>query len=127
MDVNFGIILFWIFLTVTAASVTWAGHLGRIENERTVRLAIDKGAVLDGDAIERLKRTASLPWGSRLVAMGIVAVFIGIGICVFALFLMESDPDALMPLMGIASICIFTGLGLGVAGFWLRKISREAR
>jgi hypothetical protein len=47
--------LFLLFVTLVAVSATWANHLSRLEAEKTIRQAIEKGVLLDPELIGRLR------------------------------------------------------------------------
>jgi hypothetical protein len=116
---NWDMIAFWAFLTVVVIGTAWISHLGRRESERTIRDAIDKGVAVDGDLIGKLRRASSLTWFQRLIGWGIVTIFLSLGIALFGLLLPE--PESLRPMLGIAALFAFIGLGLVACGFWLGK------
>lgn len=124
---NAELISFWFFLTVVAVATTWAGHVGRLEAEKTIRQAIEKGLVLDAATIERLKQANGMAWPPRLVAWGIVTAFAGAGVAAFGLLLAQQEPESLTPLLAIALLLAFIGAGLAVGGWWLGKALGETR
>jgi hypothetical protein len=118
---NWDLIAFWALLTVVVVVTAWISHLGRRESERTIRDAIEKGVAVDAALIDRLRRTSALSWRQRLIAWGIVTIFLSLGVAVFGLLLPE--PESLRPLLGIAAFFALLGLGLGVCGYWLGRSS----
>jgi amino acid transporter len=115
------IVVFWLSIVAISVSATWAGYLGRLAGEKTIRHAIDKGVPLDADTIERLKRRPVAPWAPRLMVFGVVMVSIGIGILGFAALLRLSEPQSFPALAGIAAFAGMIGLGFIVAALLMRR------
>ena len=115
------VILFWLFVTIVAVCMTWSNYLARLASEKTIRLAIDKGLILDPSVIDQLRPVHRPRWDLRLIVLGIIVAFVGAGIAAFAVLLGLDSPDAFFPVMAIASIPLMGGAGLLVAGFWLRR------
>lgn len=119
------VILFWLFVTIVAVSMTWSNYLARLASEKTIRQAIDKGLILDPAVIDQLRPTQPSRWDLRLVVLGIIVAFLGIGTGVFAALLGVDSPKAFFPVMAIASIPLVGGCGLVIAGAWLRRSLRD--
>jgi predicted hotdog family 3-hydroxylacyl-ACP dehydratase len=113
-------IAFWAALAVTVVAIAVTGYFGRMQSERTIRQAIEKGLLTDAGAIERLRRSG-LPWAQRLTVIAIIVLFGAAGLAVFALSLLGDDAEAAPPLLGIAAFVAFVGAGMFVAGRWLRR------
>jgi hypothetical protein len=120
-----GVALFWVFMIVVAVSAAWFGHANRLEWEKTLRLAIEKGAALDAEAIDRLRRSRGTPWPSLLIVFAIVGVFMGLGVGTFALFLRSEEPESFSPLLGVSAFFVLLGVGLAAAGYWARKFGGD--
>ena len=118
---NLPLIIFWLSLLAVAVSATWAGYLGRLATEKTIRHAIDHGAPLDAEAIERLKRRPVAPWAPRLMICGVVFAAIGVGTALFGALLAMQEPESLAPLLGVGAFCGAVGLGLVGGALWLRR------
>lgn len=119
------IVLFWLFLTLVAVSVTWSNYLARLEAEKTIRYAIDKGLLVDPELIARLRGNRSPRWDIRLIICGILVSFVGLGISAFAVLLAVDSFDALFPVLSIGAGALLPGVGLIVAGVWLRRLTRD--
>jgi hypothetical protein len=118
---NLPLIIFWLSLVAVAVSATWAGYLGRLATEKTIRHAIEHGAPLDAEAIERLKRRPVAHWAPRLMICGLVFAAIGVGIGVFGALLAMQEPESLPALLGVGGFCAAVGLGLIGGALWLRR------
>lgn len=112
---------FWIVLGVCALAITITNYLSRRETEATIRLAIERGAIADPETIAKLSAPRGLPWAQRLVVLGVVLLFAGAGVAVFAVTLGAQEPESVLPLMGIAGFVAALAIGLLVAGVWLRR------
>jgi hypothetical protein len=119
------VVLFWLFLTIVAVSVTWSGYLSRRAAEKTIRYAIDKGMLVDPELIARLRGNPRPRWDVRMIIAGIVVAFVGMGVCVFAVLLAFDSFDALFPVLSIGAGVLLPGVGLIVGGVWLRRLERE--
>lgn len=119
---NYDIISFWLFLSVVAICISLIGHLNRLAGERTIREAIEKGAVTDAEAIHRLRGEAGMAWPLKLIAFGIVFVFLGLALVALGLILSLMEPATLLPLLGSGAFGCLFGIGLIATGHWLRKL-----
>ena len=121
-------IAFWLFIAVVTISGMWTSFLSRLEAEKTIRLAIERGAALDADAIDRLKTAAATPSAARLMVWGLTILFAAAGIFLVALFIGHDEPDALFPIFGLGALCGMIGLGLLASAFWLfRRASPKSQ
>lgn len=118
---NPALIIFWVSLVAIAVSATWAGYLGRLATEKTIRHAIDRGVPLDAEAIERLKRRPIAPWAPRLMVFGMALASIGVGAAAFGVSLAGQEPESLRPLVGVGAFCGAIGLGLIACALWLKR------
>lgn len=119
------IVLFWLFLTIVAVSVTWSNYLARLEAEKTIRYAIDKGVLVDPELIARLRGRNTPRWDVRMIVVGILIAFVGLGILVFGALLAVDSPDALFPVGSIGAGVLLPGIGFIVGGVWLRRLTRD--
>ncbi len=124
---DYGIIAFWLFLTVAAICITWVAHLGRLANEATIRQAIERGAVTDAEAIHRLRGQAGMAWHMKLKLFGIVFAFLGVALAVLGGILYFMEPATLLPMLGAGVFSMIFGAGLFVTGAYLRRVESEAR
>ena len=115
-----GAAVFWAMVGVSALSVIWSSHLNRREIERTVRLAIESGLVLDAEMVRRLKgKSERSP--AHMIIGGAVLLALALGVSIFAFAASVEDTDALLPVLGVAAILALPGAALIAGGLWLRS------
>src|ERR1700744_2840662 len=116
---------FWIFIMV----IVVAGIVSRIvrdgQRERTIRAAIEKGAVLDPAMLSSLNASVQRsPQDARagLLTGAIVTLFVGIGLAVMGYVLdLNGDGQALRGLAGVGAFLACISLGLFVARLAIRR------
>lgn len=118
-------VVFWIVLGVLGVAVSWSGHLGRAEVEKTIRLAIEKGALTDASQIARLREPVGLNWIQRFSLLGLMALFISGGVLAVAFIMGMDAPEPPTPLFAISAFVACLGLGLFASAWWLRVTGRR--
>lgn len=96
-------IVFSLSIPIVAIIVEYFNKKSKM---RVMEKAIEKGLPLDGLSLED-KRGPRVPYRS-----GMVLLAVGIGICIFALLIGQTESDALYPLLGVASIPTLIGIVL---------------
>lgn len=124
MDV--GALLFWGFVTLVSLSIVWAHHLSRREAERTIRMALDRGLLLNADTIRELRFGANQRTPVYLAVGGIILLSVALALAVFASIIAPEEPDTLLPLLGIAAFIAIPAFTIAAAGSWLMRWSRKA-
>jgi hypothetical protein len=81
-------------------------HFTRKNKMKVIEKAIEKGVTLEGLSLEE-KKEPRVPYRS-----GMVTLAVGLGICIFALFIGQTENKALNPLLGIAFIPTLVGIAL---------------
>jgi|CXWL01.1.fsa_nt_gi hypothetical protein len=120
-----GEILFWGVVALVSVSAMWTSYLGRLEIEKTIRKAIDSGAVLDPPTVAQLKSSGGGQTPLFIVVAGVVIVAAGIGFAALALAMRGDAPDDFMAMLGVAALLSCTGGGVIVGGAWM--LGRESR
>ncbi len=91
----------------------------------TLRIAIEKGQPLPAEVIEAMSsnvRNPGLPPSpQRDLRTGIIWLGVGIGFAALGAVLSFEEPDALFPMLGVATFPIFIGLAFVVLGFLNKK------
>ena len=113
---------FWVFLAFVVAAQTWRKVTLRREAHATIRLAIEKGQVLDPLLVERLLRTR----GDDLSRPAAVFISMGIGFPALGYFISRTDQDALYPFLGIGALFLMMGLAFAVLWALSAKSDRTA-
>ncbi len=124
MDV--GALLFWGFVTLASLSIVWAHHLSRREAERTIRMALERGLLLNADAIRELRFGSNQMTPVYLAIGGIILLSIGVALTVFAFIIAPEEPGALLPLLGIAAFIAIPACTIAAIGFWLMRSRQKA-
>lgn len=116
-----GVAAFWAALGAVSVALVIAGTIGRLASERTIRLAIEKGLVSDGQTVRELMQQRGPSWPQRLIVMGIIIGFGALGAAVFAWSLDAQEPESTRALLGVAGFALLLSLGFLTAGGWLMR------
>jgi uncharacterized protein YneF (UPF0154 family) len=116
-----GVAAFWAALATVTVAMVIGGVIGRLASERTIRQAIEKGLVSDGQTVRELMQQRGPSWPHRLIVMGIIIVFGALGVAVFAWSLAAQEPESTRALLGIAGFTLLLGVGFLAAGIWLLR------
>jgi hypothetical protein len=121
-------------IATAAALLAIAGVLIAIiiSNQKTkqakldfLRGAMERGATLDPELIDKVMRPGArrqpMPFGKGALVAGIIVIAFAIGYGIFAYFISLLAPPALFPMMGVAILLVFTGIGLIVVSRVLRS------
>lgn len=73
---------------------------------QVIEKAIEKGLPLDGLSLEE-KKAPRMPYRA-----GMIALAVGIGVCIFGFLIGQTEEDALFPLIGLGSIPVLIGIAL---------------
>ena len=87
----------------------------------TLRIAIEKGQPLPSEVIDAMssnvRSPAMMPSPHRDLRAGIIWTGIGVGFAAFGAALSFNEPDALLPMLGLAAFPVFIGaafIALGI-------------
>lgn len=107
-----------------AALVIVPRYFKSVERQKmaeTLRIAIEKGQPLPTEMIEAMSsnvRSPGLPPSpQRDLRTGIIWLGVGVGFAALGAVLSFEEPDALFPLLGLATFPTFIGLAFIVLGF----------
>ncbi|MFA6219811.1 MAG: hypothetical protein WC692_08535 [Erythrobacter sp.] len=118
------LIVIFTALTVLGTALSWIGHRSASETERTIRLAIEKGVLIDTARISELREPAGLSWIERLMMLGMLTLFASAGAVLAGLVLVMMVGGVPVPLFALAAFGAALGGGLIVCGRWLRHARR---
>ncbi|MDH3512652.1 MAG: DUF6249 domain-containing protein [Gammaproteobacteria bacterium] len=114
LGAGLGALAFWAFLSVVVGGGIWYGLRERQAQHETLRRIIDSGQPIDATLVDKIlggdKRL-----DRDLKIAGLIVIMIAPGLAVLAWFIGQLSAPWLMPLLGVAALVAFVGLGLLVA------------
>jgi len=112
---------FWGFLAAVVVAGIWYSVREKEAQHETMRRIVESGQPIDEKVIEKVFRGESrTDRDLKIAAMIVIAC--APGLAVLGWFLSFISEDALMPLLGVAGLVGFVGIGLWVAS----KIAERA-
>jgi hypothetical protein len=112
---------FWGFLAAVVVAGIWYSVREKEAQHETMRRIVESGQPIDEKVIEKVFRGDSRPDRDLKIAAMIV-IACAPGLAVLGWFLSFISEQALMPLLGVAGLVGFVGIGLWVAS----KIAERA-
>ena len=110
---------FWLFVILITIVPIVLHHRRRVETEKTIRMAIEKGASLDPATLDRLLGASAAdqeqdsPENTR--RGGIITASVGIGLYMLSVF------TGINKLMGPAALVLCIGIGIFVSAKFMKK------
>jgi len=115
---------FWGFIASVVVAGIWYGLRERQAQYDTLSRMIESGQTIDEDVVEKiLGNNERVDVGLRIA--GLIVIFIAPGIAVLAWFISRLSEPWLMPLLGVAALVAFVGIGLLVAAKYAEGSYRE--
>lgn len=112
---------FFAMITAIVIVPRYFKSMERQKMANTLRIAIEKGQPLPTEMIDAMSsnvRNPGLPPSpQRDLRTGIIWLGVGVGFAALGAVLSFEEPDALFPLLGLATFPIFIGLAFIVLGF----------
>jgi Domain of unknown function (DUF6249) len=102
--------MFWLFVILITIVPIFLYHRRRVETEKTIRMAIEKGATLDKETLDRLlgasaaEQSQDSPENTR--RGGFITAAVGVGMYFFAVF------TGGKALIGVAAMLVCIGAGI---------------
>ena len=115
---------FWMFIAAAAVGGIWDGVRKRDAEHETLRRMIESGKEPDQDLIDKVLGHKKEPARDLKVA-GLIVIFVSPGLAVLGWFISLNEKDALMPLLGVAGLVGFVGIGLLTGARFLERASDE--
>ena len=116
------LIVLIIFGSIPAVLIAWR-YFKSVERQKmadTLRLAIDKGQPLPMEVVEAMssnvRNPGLLPSPQRDLRTGIIWLGVGLGFAALGLTISFEEPDALFPMLGLATFPTFIGLAFIALG-----------
>lgn len=115
---------FWMFIAAVSVGGIWDGVRKREAEHETLRRMIESGKTPDQDLVDKLLGHKKDPARDLKVA-GLIVIFVAPGLALMGWIIGLAQPDALMPLFGVAVLVGFVGIGLLTASKFLERATRE--
>lgn len=112
---------FWMFIAAAAVGGIWDGVRKRDAEHETLRRIIESGKEPDPEVVNKLLGHTKAPARDLKVA-GLIVIFVAPGLAVMGFLIGEG---AFMPLLGVAGLVAFVGIGLLTAARFMDKASAE--
>ena len=108
---------FWLFIGAASVAGIWDGVRKREAEHETLRRIIESGKQPDQQLMDKLLGTNKAPERDLKVG-GLITMSVAPGLVMLGWFVGD---DALMPLVGVAGLVAFIGIGLLVAASFMKK------
>jgi hypothetical protein len=115
---------FWMFIAAAAVGGIWDGVRKRDAQHETLRRMIESGREPDPVLVDKLIGTTKKP-ARDLKVGGLIVIFVAPGLALMGWVISLQEEAALMPLLGVAGLVAFVGIGLLTAASFLEKANRE--
>ena len=115
---------FWMFIAAATVGGIWDGVRKREAEHETLRRMIESGKQPDPEMINKLLGHKKKP-ARDLKVGGLITIFVAPGLAALGLLLSLQEKDALLPLLGVAALVGFVGIGLLTAARFLERASRD--
>jgi len=126
MDGIFGLAAlgFWLFVAAAAVGGIWDGVRKRDAEHETLRRLIESGREPDQELVDKLLGSKKQPARDLKVA-GLIVIFVAPGLALMGWVMSLGEKDVLMPLLGVAGLVAFVGIGLLTAAGFLKRAAQE--
>jgi hypothetical protein len=115
---------FWLFVAAAAVGGIWDGVRKRDAEHETLRRLIESGREPDQELVDKLLGSRKQPARDLKVA-GLIVIFVAPGLAVMGWVMSLGEKDVLMPLLGVAGLVAFVGIGLLTAARFLKRTAQQ--
>ena len=112
---------FWLFIGAATVAGIWDGIRKREAQHETLRRMIEAGKPPDQALMDKLLGADKHPEKDLMVG-GLITLAVAPGLALMGYLIHE---DAFMPLLGIASLVGFVGVGLLIAAKFAQRTARK--
>ena len=112
---------FWMFIATAVIGGIWDGIRKREAEHETLRRIIESGKTPDPEVVDKLLGHKKAPARDLKVA-ALIVLFVAPGLAVMGFLIGQG---AFMPLLGVAGLVAFVGLGLLAASKFMERASVE--
>ena len=115
---------FWMFIGAAAVAGIWDGVRKRDAEHETLRRMIESGKEPDKAMVDKLIGSRKKPERDLKVG-GLIVVFIAPGLALMGWTISFVEEKVLIPLLGVAGLVLFVGIGLLVASNFLERANAK--
>ena len=115
---------FWMFIAAVSVGGIWDGIRKREAEHETLRRMIETGKEPDPLVVDKLLGHKKEPERDLKVG-GLITFSVSPGMALMGWFISLKSPDALLPIIGVACLIAFVGIGLLTAAAFLKRARRE--
>jgi hypothetical protein len=115
---------FWMFIAAVSVGGIWDGVRKREAEHETLRRMIESGKTPDQDLVDKLLGHKKDP-ARDLKVGGLITLFVAPGLAIMGWVIGLSEPDAFMPLLGVAGLVAFVAIGLLTAARFLDRATQS--
>ena len=112
---------FWMFIAAATVGGIWDGVRKREAEHETLRRIIESGKEPDPAVVDKLHGHEKASSNDLEVA-GLIVIFVAPGLALMGYLIGE---EAFMPLLGVAGLVAFVGLGLLTASWFAGRAAAE--
>ena len=115
---------FWMFIGAATVAGIWDGVRKRDAEHETLRRMIESGKKPDQAMVDKLTGSRKKPERDLKVG-GLIVIFIAPGLALMGWTISFVEEDVLIPLLGVAGLVLFVGIGLLVASNFLERANAK--
>lgn len=115
---------FWMFIAAVSVGGIWDGVRKREAEHETLRRMIESGKKPDQALVDKLLGHKKDPARDLKVA-GLITIFVAPGLALMGWVIGLAEADAFMPLLGVAGLVGFVGIGLLIAARFLERATQS--
>lgn len=112
---------FWMFIAAAVVSGVWDSIRKREAQHETLRRMIEAGKPPDQELMNKLLGTGK-DTSRDLTIGGLITLFVAPGLALMGYLI---DEGAFVPLLGVASLVAFVGIGLLVAAQFAKRSEKQ--
>ena len=115
---------FWMFIGAAAVAGIWDGVRKRDAEHETLRRMIESGKQPDKAMVDKLIGSRKKPERDLKVG-GLIVIFVAPGLALMGWTISFVEEKVLIPLLGVAGLVLFVGIGLLVASNFLERANAK--
>lgn len=115
---------FWGFIAAVSVAGIWSEIRNKDAQHETMRRIVESGKPVDEAVIDKVFDRNKRPEHGLFIG-GLITLFAAPGFAALGWMLSKQAADALLPLLGVAGLAFFVGIGLILAGFYAKHAYRR--